>query len=43
MNKKVKLILPFPYFLWMLGAKPVIFKEDTALHGNKKNRRNSPD
>lgn len=43
MNKKEKLILPFPYFLWMLGTKPIIFKEDTELHGNKKNRRNSPD
>lgn len=38
MNKKEKLILPFPYFLWMLGTKPIIFKEETELHGNKKTK-----
>ena len=28
----VKLILPFPHFLWMLGTAPGIHKEKTVLH-----------
>lgn len=32
MNKKIKLILPFPYFLWMIGNRQNISGEDVALH-----------
>ena len=28
----VKLVLPFPHFLWMLGTKPVSTKEKAVLH-----------
>lgn len=28
----VKLVLPFPHFLWMLGTKPVSPKEKAVLH-----------
>ena len=43
MTKKVKLTLPFPYFLCMLGTKSVIFKEETAAHEAKKSRENTQD
>ena len=32
MEENVKLILPFPHFLWMIGTKAEIFKENTAAH-----------
>lgn len=28
----VKLILPFPHFLWMLGTNPNVSKEKAVLH-----------
>lgn len=28
----VKLILPFPHFLWMLGTNPDVSKEKAVLH-----------
>ena len=28
----VKLVLPFPHFLWMIGTKAEILKENTASH-----------
>ncbi|KDS38002.1 hypothetical protein M090_0156 [Parabacteroides distasonis str. 3776 Po2 i] len=28
----MKLVLPFPHFLWMLGTKPVSTKEKAVLH-----------
>lgn len=31
MNKKIKLILTFPHFLWMLGTVSKISKEDLGL------------
>lgn len=32
MEEKVKLVLPFPHFLWMIGTKTEILKENTASH-----------
>lgn len=32
MEEKVKLVLPFPHFLWMIGTKAEILKENTASH-----------
>lgn len=32
MNKKIKLILPFPHFLWMIGTKQGIPGESVILH-----------
>ena len=28
----VKLVLPFPHFLWMIGTNPGISKEKAVLH-----------
>lgn len=32
MEEKVKLVLPFPHFLWMIGTNPGISKEKAVLH-----------
>lgn len=32
MEEKVKQVLPFPHFLWMIGTKAEILKENTASH-----------
>ena len=31
-RKTVKLVLPFPHFLWMIGTNPGISKEKAVLH-----------
>ena len=30
--ESVKLVLPFPHFLWMIGTNPGISKEKAVLH-----------
>lgn len=32
----VKLVLPFPHFLWMLGAKPNTLPNEKALYEPRK-------
>lgn len=32
MNKKEKLILPFPHFLWMIGTEQDIPRESVIFH-----------
>lgn len=34
--KRVKLVLPFPHFLWMLGAKPDTLLNEKALYEPRK-------
>ena len=31
-DNTVKLVLPFPHFLWMLGTNPDVSKEKAVLH-----------
>ncbi len=31
-GETVKLVLPFPHFLWMLGTNPGVPKEETVLN-----------
>lgn len=35
-DNTVKQVLPFPHFLWMLGAKPDTFPNEMALYEPRK-------
>lgn len=35
----VKLVLPFPHFLWMLGAKPNTLPNEKALYEPRKEQK----
>lgn len=41
-NSSVKLILPFPHVLWMLGNTPDTFEEELAFQESRTEQENIP-
>jgi hypothetical protein len=39
MEEKVKLVLPFPHFLWMIGTNPASPKRKLCCMNRKRNKK----